>query len=361
MSSILFVTRKWAPAMGGMETYCHRLTEELAKSHTVDIIALPGRADGSPPPAASLLGFPFTILRRWLARTNTPDVLHIADMALWPVGLLAAKRTQVVLSAHGTDVSYPRRGGVKGSLYGAYLRLGSSLLSRAKVIANSAATEAALHENGWQNTDVVALATDIRLPAPAKAPRRTILFAGRLVRRKGLSWFVENVLDQLPSDITLEVAGTQWDPAEDAALRHPRVEYLGRLGPDALADAYAASLCVILPNLELPNGEFEGFGLIACEASAAGGVVLAANCGGLTEAVIDGQTGYLLTSGAKEPWLKTILRISAWSADQRSAFISHAIGKTVRHYNWQRVAEETAVAYAPEAIATAKPRPDHSL
>lgn len=346
MPSILFVTRKWAPAMGGMEAYCHRLTDELAKHHTVEIIALPGKADGSPPSAASLLGFPFTILRRWLARSSAPDVLHIADMALWPVGLLAGKRTQVVLSAHGTDVSYPRRGGIKGSLYGAYLRLGSRLLASAKVIANSAATEAALHENGWHRTSIVALATDINRPPPIQPPRRTILFAGRLVRRKGLSWFVENILDDLPADITLEVAGTRWDPAEDAALTHPRVHYLGRLGPDALADAYAASLCVILPNLELPNGEFEGFGLIACEASAAGGVVLAANCGGLTEAVIDGETGYLLPSGAQDAWVTKICDIANFPALFRAKFTAQSSAKAQEYFAWPRVAAQTEKYYS---------------
>lgn len=343
--TILFVTRKWAPAMGGMETYCHRLTDELAKNHQLGIIALPGNADGSPPSATSLLAFPFTILRRWFGLNEAPDILHIADMALWPIGLLAGKRTDVVLSAHGTDVSYPRRGGIKGSLYGAYLRLGSKLLSRAKVIANSAATEAACHENGWRRTSIVALATDIARPAPIKPPRHTILFAGRLVRRKGLRWFVENVLDQLPPDITLEVAGTRWDPTEDAALEHPRVHYLGRLAPEALADAYAASLCVVLPNLELPNGEFEGFGLIACEASAAGGVVLAAACGGLTEAVIDGETGFLLGPSKADQWQNAIAKVADWNADQRARFISHAIEISRTHFCWERVMQDTLTVY----------------
>lgn len=346
--SVLFVTRKWAPAMGGIETYCLRLTEELAKTHQLEIVALAGNADGSPPSAAALLAFPFTILRQWLARGEAPDVLHIGDMALWPAGLLAGKRSRVILSAHGTDVSYPRRGGIKGRLYGAYLKLGSKLLPDARIIANSRATEAACHENGWNRTAVVALATDISRPIPAGTPRRTILFAGRLVRRKGLRWFVENVLDRLPSDITLEVAGTRWDPAEDAALDHPRVRYLGRLGPEALADAYGAALCVVLPNLELPNGEFEGFGLIACEAAAAGGVVLAANCGGLTEAVINGETGYLLPSGHADAWVAKITGLNIWSTAERAQFIGRSISAGAAYYTWGRVVRETAALYGEE-------------
>lgn len=346
--SVLFVTRKWAPAMGGMETYCLRLTEELAKTHDLEIAALPGNTDGSPPSPAALLSFPFKVLQQWMARRTAPDVIHVADMALWPTGLLAGKRSQVILSAHGTDVSYPRRCGIKGRLYGVYLKLGSKLLPAARVIANSRATEAACHENGWRRTAIVALATDIARPAPSSPPRRTVLFAGRLVRRKGLRWFTENVLDKLPPDITLEVAGTRWDPAENAALDHPRVRYLGRLEPDALADAYGAALCVILPNLELANGEFEGFGLIACEAAAAGGIVLAANCGGLSEAVIDKETGFLLPSGDADAWANKIADLNVWSPAARAAFIGRSIAASAVYYCWGRVALETAVLYRDE-------------
>lgn len=349
-SHILFVTRKWAPAMGGMETYCHRLTEELARSHQIDIIALPGRPDGSPPAFLALLGFPMDILRRWLALDRQPDILHIGDMALWPVGLLARHSTTVVLSAHGTDVSYPRRGGLKGLLYGLYLKLGSRLLRRAQTIANSSATAAALQENGWGNCSIVPLATDMRSQPLTTPPRRAILFAGRLVRRKGLRWFVNNVLDTLPEDITLEVAGTKWDAAENSALAHPRIRYLGRLDRAGLAQAYASALCVVLPNLELSNGEFEGFGLIACEAAAAGGVVLAANCGGLPEAVIDGQTGFLLASGDAMAWVKAILSVSNWTTSQRTSFVEQSTGQASRHYAWQRVARETIAVYGREAV-----------
>ncbi len=345
---LMFVTRKWAPAMGGMETYCHRLTEELAADYSLDIVALPGREDGSPPSPAALLAFPASILCRWFDRNTVPDILHIGDMALWPVGLLAPRKTALVISAHGTDVSYPRRGGLKGRLYGAYLRLGARMLRRSKVIANSAATEAALHENGWKNTAVVALATDIVADSPTATPTKSLLFAGRLVKRKGLRWFTENVLDRLSEDITLEVAGTRWDPAENAALDHPRANFVGLLGSDDLKVAYASALAVILPNIELPNGEFEGFGLIASEASAAGGVTLAANCGGLSEAVIDGETGFLIESGNADAWVKRITEIADWSLIDRQEFVGKAMGRARKHYSWSRVARETAAYYSAD-------------
>jgi len=57
--AISFITRKWAPAMGGMETYCHRLTEELSKTHKVETVSLPGQDGGAAPTTMCLVGFGF--------------------------------------------------------------------------------------------------------------------------------------------------------------------------------------------------------------------------------------------------------------------------------------------------------------
>lgn len=344
--SVLFVTRKWAPAVGGMETWAHRLSEGLAKLGPVEVVALPGNPDGSPPGAWRLALFPFAVLRHLLAR-GTPAVLHLGDMALWPLGLLAP-RAKVVLSAHGTDVSYHRRGGLKGCLYGLYLRLGARLMRRAQVVANSAATARAASETGWADAAIVPLATDMAEPATdadANSPSPAILFAGRLVARKGCGWFVREVLPALPPQVTLRIAGTHWDANEAWVAGHPRVRFLGPLAPADLAREYAEALCVVVPNIEPKNGEFEGFGLVACEAAAAGGVVLAARTGGLVEAVRDGETGTLLPPGDAAAWIEAIGAVRAWNPADRAERVAAARRIAREYYTWPRVARETAAHY----------------
>lgn len=345
---ILFITRKWAPAMGGMETYSMRLSEELAKLAPVEVIALPGKADGQPPRAASLLRFPLTALRRILARREPVDVMHFADMALWPLGLFALLchgKPRVVLSAHGTDVAYHRRATIRGRLYGAYLRLGSMLLRRATVIANSRATRDVAAETGWHNAAVVPLATDIAAPPPDGTHDGTILFAGRLVERKGCGWFIREVLPLLPEELRLKIAGTVWHESERAALAHPRVDFVGNLGRDDLVQAYRRALCVVVPNIELPNGEYEGFGLVAVEAAAAGGLVIAADTGGLRDAVMDGVTGLMAPSGDAAAWARMISQVGEWSIAARASFLAQSINRSQDHFTWPRVARETLAHY----------------
>lgn len=328
-----------------METYCLRLTEALARIEPIDILALRGRDNGMPPGIMALLAFPFTLLRHLLRRKSTPRVMHLGDMALWPLGLLRKASTRLVISAHGTDVAYHRRAGLRGRLYGAYLRLGAGLLPGAVIIANSRATAQVLAETGWTASTVIPLATDFAADTAAQDHDGSILFAGRLVRRKGCGWFIANVLPLLPASITLKIAGTKWDAQETAALDNPRVQFLGPLEQQALARHYAGALCVIVPNIDLPNGEYEGFGLVAPEAASAGGVVLAARSGGLCDAVLDGETGMLLESGDAQAWADAIVRIASWDAGQRGEFTTKAQENARNFYNWGRVAEQTAAAY----------------
>lgn len=346
--AVLFITRKWPPAVGGMETYSHRLSGELAKHVPVQTVALPGAPSGLPPGPVALIGFALRATGAYLSRQEPPAILHIGDLASWPLALLRWLRTPrpaVVLSAHGTDVSYPRRKGWKGRLYGAYLKLGARLNADAAVIANSAATASAAMETGWRGATIVPLATDLTASDSLPTPEPHLLFAGRLIEQKGCSWFVRSVLPQLPDRIRLKVAGPVWDKAEAIVLEHPRVDYLGLLDKDELVEAYRRALCVVVPNIELPSGEFEGFGLVAVEAAAVGGLVVAAATGGLIDAVEDGVTGFSVPSGDADAWRAKILDVWSWDPKARRQFLRRAMARCGEAYCWRRVAGDVLKVY----------------
>ncbi|MCL6249529.1 glycosyltransferase family 4 protein [Altererythrobacter sp. KTW20L] len=346
-AEVMFVTRKWAPATGGMETYSLRLTHSLKERIALDVVALSGRSSNMPPGIPALLAFPITVFRRLRARAFPPRVVHLGDLAIWPLGLLVPRRAHVVLSAHGTDVAYHRRGGLRGRLYGAYLRLGARLMRRASVIANSRATAEILGETGWRASAVIPLATE-RIPQLGTVghPEPFILFAGRLVKRKGCGWFIANVLPLLDPSLRLVVAGTKWDVNESALLDNPRVTFLGPLGQAELARLFATATCVVVPNIDVASGEYEGFGLVAPEAAGCGGVVLAARTGGLCDAVLDGETGFLLEPGDAHAWAAKIADVEGWTGAERSAFTQQAQQRALAYYAWDRVADETAAIYS---------------
>ena len=354
-SSILLVTRKWAPAMGGMETWSINVAKALGEKVDTPVIALPGRSDGMPPSAIALMLFPINVISQYLRMDHKPSSILLGDMAIWPIGILlrlCGFGGVLLIAAHGTDTSYHRRGGVKGSLYGCYQRLGSRLMRKTKVFANSHATADVLKETGWIASKVIPLATKIPVKHSAKSDVRDgikLLFAGRLIKLKGCGWFVENVLKLLPTSTEIKIAGTGWDAAEAWIIEHPQVQYLGLLNRQNLDLEYAAADCVIIPNVETPQGEFEGFGLVALEAAAAGGLVLAADHGGLRDAVINGLTGFHLPSEDAAAWAQKIIDIRDWDSARRRDFIAKSRETIAAQFNWNVVAQRIVELSQPTA------------
>ncbi len=90
-----------------------------------------------------------------------------------------------------------------------------------------------------------------------------------------------------------------------------------------------------MPNIQV-DGDEEGFGLVALEASIRGTYVLAAGIEGITDAVIDGENGSLLPTGDAQAWAKKIKELL--SDKPRLAVLSEK-GKhfTRANYSWNNM------------------------
>lgn|GEM_PF-1392953 len=338
---IRFITRKWAPAMGGMETYCIRLTDELSKTHRLDIVALPGKPDGDVPSVGGLIGFGLKTAIRLLF-AQPAKVVHIGDVAIWPLAWIASLRhpkSRIILSAHGSDLNYATGNTFSGRLYRAYVRTGARLLRNSRLIANSDWIAALAGQLGFRDVVKVALATDIGSTAATGRHNDCLFFAGRITPSKGLSFIVREVLSRIENPPKIRVAGTIWDDEEAKILESPLVEYLGNLSPDRLVDEYGQAMAVVVPSL----GK-EGFGLVAAEAAACGAVVIASDHSGLAE-VVTPDIGLLVDSTSPEEWAGTIEKVRNWTSEYRHSFTKEAQRKASARYSWDRVANETAAAY----------------
>jgi len=349
---VLFITRKWAPAVGGMETYSLKLTEALASRSVLEVKTLPGRANGTPPgmvPLAVFLLEAATLLFR-----RKVDVVHIGDLVLWPLALIARWATsapRVAMTAYGLDLIYGRRPGVLPWFYRCYLSLGIRLIGRSvRIIAISGPTAALCREAGFKDVVVVTLGVDTPLPLPlaAEAPAYPpfVLFVGRLVRRKGAAWFARDVLPLLPPTLRFVVVGKCWDAREMEALQgSERIEYRDFVPDDVLHALRREATVVVMPNIPSGGLDVEGFGLTALEAAADGGVLLASGIEGIVDAVVDGETGFLLPANDAVKWAEKIGEIERWTLAERRVFVERARHVVTTKFSWAAVAQQTMNAY----------------
>jgi len=336
---VLFVTRKWPPAVGGMETYSARLAQELGERIDLDVMALPGQPNGSAPTKLAMAGFFSRSLVR-LVYSPQAKVVHVGDMALWPLGwaaMLTNSGRKLVISAHGRDVSLSTEPGWRARIYRAYLRLGAKLLRKAQVVANSAYIGGLVRDVGFRSVVIVPLATDFS--TPDSQIRKHLLFAGRVARSKGLRFLVEQVMPLLPADLQLRVAGPLWEASEGPILADPRVDYLGLLDKKGMAEEFACAAAVLVP-----SRTSEGFGLTAIEAAACGAYVIASKHSGLSE-VVSSAIGLAIEADDAQAWAKAIRRAIAMTDQERRTHGEGARVEIDSRYRWPRVAEATLAIY----------------
>ncbi len=132
---------------------------------------------------------------------------------------------------------------------------------------------------------------------PPKEPVR-LLTIGRLVPRKGVAWFIAEVLTLLLKDhpnLVYTIVGAGEDESRIREVIRARrleasVKMMGEVSDTARNQLIEESHLLVVPNIPR-DGDIEGFGIVCIEASSRGVPVLAARIEGLQDAIIDGQTG----------------------------------------------------------------------
>jgi glycosyltransferase involved in cell wall biosynthesis len=342
---ILFVTRKYPPSIGGMEVYSQELYKALSKKGTDITLHRPTKPLLGKPNLLQMLDFTWTASKAVWRYRKSIDMVLLGDVLLTPLSLVAklfcGSPLKVVAAAHGNDVYFAQNRSIKGRIY----KIGIKSFSRHVdlLIANSRDTESAAKNLGFSTTTRIPLGTTIpETTGPIRITQPTILFAGRLNKCKGLAWFVNEVLPKLDPDIRLIVAGPQWHDSElDAVLSTHRADYLGPVTRAELDDLRKRAIATVMPNLPASiSGQNEGFGLAALESAAVGIPVVASRLGGLSEAVVEGITGYLVEPTNADAFAKKINEIAKWSPDDRINFAIRATEEIKQHFTWDRVAQD---------------------
>ncbi|GAA0856971.1 glycosyltransferase family 4 protein [Aliiglaciecola litoralis] len=348
---VLFVTRKWPPAVGGMETYSVELCKQLENHVDLTIRKLPGKEDGSPPSPIAILVFFISSLFFLVFNAKRYDVVHIGDFVLAPLGWISkilAPKTKTVIMIHGLDILYGNRRGLLPAIYRVYQHTMQKLYCADYFIANSENTGRLCISAGFSPVEIIPLGVNTHLPPLTSSDHdSSILFLGRLVVRKGALWFAKNVLPGLPEHITMKVVGKTWDQSEEGGLLNcHRVEMMGYVSEQSLNILKQQCMLAVMPNQPSENAtDVEGFGLVAAELSMQGIPLLASNIDGITCAVLDGKTGFLVEHDNVQQWQTKVLEIEKWTAQQRQDFSRRCIAETESYFSWQRVAQDTLTLY----------------
>ena len=182
-----------------------------------------------------------------------------------------------------------------------------------------------------------------------------LLTVGRLVARKGVRWFVAEVMPKLPPSVHYLVAGsgpdlTNIEHAIAAAGSHAQVHLLGRVSEDEREDLLRGSDLFVQPNIPI-EGDMEGFGLVVLEAATRGTPVVASALEGLRDAVVDGETGFLVAPSDAEAWST---RVTSLAADRTGLVDVGARfrARTVELDSWERLQESLSAELAQSQRAT---------
>ena len=355
---VVWMTRKYPPSVGGMEKFNYELTRELSSRLPLHLLAS-GRSPRSLPSFVANAASQVLAMR---GRGIQVRGVHLGDGVLAPVGLALGRLlgdVPVTVTVHGLDVIYPspvyqqiiprclaRSARVTPNSTATYqecIRRGVAQ-GRCQVIPCGVAKRQPLVETNLKSRHVAremvarALGRDL-----SEGP--TVLCVGRLVRRKGVAWFVERVVprlvEQIP-EVSVIVVGSGPDRERIARVRREvglerSVVTLGRVADDVLDAVYAASDVFAMPNIPT-TGDMEGFGIAALEASVAGLWVLAANLDGIPDAIHNGLNGALLPPLDAAAWAS---RLADMLGDPLACRRAGTLGRefTLEHFRWSTTAD----------------------
>jgi phosphatidyl-myo-inositol dimannoside synthase len=370
--NLLLLTDSFLPHAGGSRVYYYnlykRLTEQFPDRVTILTKRVPGWKEfdarvGSrslrivrrfrPLPNWKYHQLPKLIPPLWgswrLARTEKIDLIHAGD--LFPQGLVAMWQKQMtglpyLAYCHGEEITQTDlrkyQPAVRNSIYAnADGVIAANEFARTNLLRIGIAEEKIFkvlpgvdQEQFFPSGPRPGLVAKHGLEG-----KKVILSVGRLVARKGHAGVLRalaNIRDQAPPFHYL-IAGD--GPEKQAILSlaaqlglSQQVTLAGKVEGDQLADYY--NLCDVFALVNrVVDGDLEGFGMVFVEANATGKPVLGGRSGGTAEAVLHGQTGFLVNPESPEDIAHHLL-ILLQSNELRRRMGAAGLERVRTEFNW---------------------------
>jgi len=355
---ILFISRAYPPVVGGIENQNYELGKWLGEIAEVKIIANKRGRKFLP------IFAPYVIIKT-LFLLPKHDAVLFGDGVLaflgWVIKLVSKKPVISVL--HGLDINYNSASlnvWYEKFLVSIYQNLWTKhflpKLDKYIAVGNETIRVGVSHgldekkfvfiPNGVDTEKFLVDAKRSDIEKIIEAPvenKKIILTSGRLAKRKGAAWFINNVLPKLSEEFIYVVAGdgpdrkNVGDAVKNTALEK-RVFILGRI-PDADRNIlFNTADLFVQPNIKIP-GDMEGFGLSVIEACACRLPVLASAIEGLKDAIKEGQNGFLVESGNADAYVQKINELFT-EGNPREIYGERVRQFVVDNYSWKHIAQK---------------------
>jgi phosphatidylinositol alpha-1,6-mannosyltransferase len=247
-----------------------------------------------------------------LAKRHRINVVCIGDLVAssWlGIALRKVLGTRLMIYVHGEEITTATSGRLHGNKRRDYLNAAD------KVVAVSSFTCDALTRHMGLRAEQMALVpngvdTD-RFTPGGRDPdlvqkhglegKKVVLTLGRLVARKGADMGITamaKVIRQRPDVHYLIVGDGELRPELELLIAQENVgahvTMVGAVSEPDLVRYFRLCDLFLMPNRTMPDGDTEGFGLVFREANACGKPVIGGRAGGVVEAVVDGESGFLV-------------------------------------------------------------------
>lgn len=346
---ILFISRAYPPIVGGIENQNYELSVWLGKYLDVETVANRKGKKFLP------IFLPFSSMLAILEMKNY-DALLLGDGVLGLVGWIVKlfyKKKPVICVIHGLDLTYEM------SFY-QKLWVGFFLKKIDKFIAVGNETVKIALEKGFPKEKVVFIPngvdTEKLIGNYSKKDlenilkinlegKKVILTSGRLAKRKGVAWFVENVMPKLSENIIYIVAGSGPDKENiektiEKQNLSSRVNMLGYVTDEVRNILMNTCDIFVQPNIKI-EGDMEGFGISVIEAASCKLPVIASDLEGLKDAIKNNENGFLIKPNDINGYVEKINSLLA-NNEFRKSFGEKARQYVIENYKWEFIASKYA-------------------
>ncbi len=357
---ILFISRAYPPILGGIENQNYEVSKSLSEITETRIIANKFGRKMLP------LFAPYALIQIIFLLPKY-DVILLGDGVLsiigWFVKLFSKK--PIVCIAHGLDLNWNSSSlGVwyekilialykklwVGTFFGKidkFIAVGNTTIregvrlgipeEKFAFVPNGVDAEKFLGTGNYSRRD---LEKTINMNLSEK---KVILTLGRLAKRKGVAWFVENVMPKLPENIIYVISGDGPDKGniKSAIKKTQQFDRVKLFGPATDPEKFLLYNTVDLfvqPNIKI-EGDMEGFGLVVLEAAACRRVVVTSELEGLKDAITNGKNGFLVEPKNAQKYALKIQAILE-NDEVRKVFGERARDFVKENYAWENIAKK---------------------